>query len=44
MGLDANGIPLGVQAIATPGCDRLLIAVAKHLEDGFGGWKPSGVP
>ncbi len=41
MGLDASGMPLGVQAVATPGLDRLLIAVAKDLEQGFGGWRPA---
>ncbi|EPB77839.1 Amidase [Ancylostoma ceylanicum] len=39
MGLDANGIPLGV--VGAPGCDRLLIAVAKELSEAFGGWKPA---
>ncbi|CAJ0593527.1 unnamed protein product [Cylicocyclus nassatus] len=42
MGLDKNGMPLGVQIIAPPNSDRLLIAAAKDLEEGFGGWVPAG--
>ncbi|VDO63244.1 unnamed protein product [Heligmosomoides polygyrus] len=40
MGLDANGIPLGIQVVAAPGCERLLVAVAKEISVTFGGWKP----
>ncbi|VDK68523.1 unnamed protein product [Litomosoides sigmodontis] len=40
MGLNSHDIPLGVQAIGSPGSDSLLIAVAQDLEKGFGGWKP----
>lgn len=40
MGLNSHNIPLGVQAIGSPGSDSLLIAVAQDLEKGFGGWKP----
>ncbi|VDL64120.1 unnamed protein product [Nippostrongylus brasiliensis] len=42
MGLDKNGIPLGVQIVASPNSDRILIAAAKDLEEGFGGWMPAG--
>ncbi|XGW19385.1 hypothetical protein V3C99_003314 [Haemonchus contortus] len=42
MGLDKNGLPLGVQVIGAPNSDRLLIAAAKDLEEGFGGWVPAG--
>ncbi|VDM60810.1 unnamed protein product [Angiostrongylus costaricensis] len=42
MGLDKNGLPLGVQIVAAPNSDRLLIAAAKDLEEGFGGWVPTG--
>ncbi|CAI4226642.1 unnamed protein product [Auanema sp. JU1783] len=42
MGLDKNGLPLGVQVVAAPQMDRLLIAAAKDLEEGFGGWVPPG--
>ncbi|MFH4977644.1 hypothetical protein AB6A40_004353 [Gnathostoma spinigerum] len=40
MGLNSQGVPLGVQVVGAPGSDHLLIAVAQDLEDGFGGWKP----
>lgn len=42
MGLDKHGLPLGVQIVAAPNSDRLLIAAAKDLEEGFGGWVPAG--
>uniref|UniRef100_A0A0N4ZGC8 Amidase domain-containing protein n=1 Tax=Parastrongyloides trichosuri TaxID=131310 RepID=A0A0N4ZGC8_PARTI len=43
MGLTRNlstpgGVPMGVQVIGSPYSDALLIAIAKDLEDGFGGW------
>ncbi|KAK6053143.1 hypothetical protein COOONC_09353 [Cooperia oncophora] len=41
MGLDNKGIPLGVQIVAAPGCDRLLVAAAKEISATFGGWKPA---
>ncbi|XP_059616417.1 fatty-acid amide hydrolase 2-A-like [Phlebotomus argentipes] len=37
-GLSAGGLPVGVQVIAAPHQDRLCLAMAKHLEDTFGGW------
>jgi fatty acid amide hydrolase 2 len=40
LGLDPNGLPLGVQVAAAPGNDALTIAVARHLESAFGGWVP----
>jgi fatty acid amide hydrolase 2 len=40
LGLDAYGMPLGVQVAAGPGNDHLTIAVARHLETAFGGWVP----
>lgn len=40
LGLDADGIPLGVQVAAAPGKDHLTIAVALELERAFGGWVP----
>lgn len=39
MGLDNNGLPLGIQIVAARNNDRLSIAVAKHLERQFGGWR-----
>ncbi|XP_011172346.2 fatty-acid amide hydrolase 2-B [Solenopsis invicta] len=43
MGLDHEGMPIGVQVIAAPYQDRLCLAVAKELELAFGGWVPPSV-
>jgi fatty acid amide hydrolase 2 len=40
LGLDARGLPLGVQVVAAPGNDHLCLAVALELERRFGGWVP----
>lgn len=40
LGLDPTGLPLGVQVAAAPGNDAVTIAVARHLEQAFGGWVP----
>ncbi|KAK9506098.1 hypothetical protein O3M35_008094 [Rhynocoris fuscipes] len=40
LGFDRNGLPIGFQVIAAPYQDRLCLAVAKALEDKFGGWIP----
>ncbi|CAH0564319.1 unnamed protein product [Brassicogethes aeneus] len=40
MGLDKNGLPIGVQVIAKPNNDRLCLAVAREFEKAFGGWEP----
>ncbi|KAJ8673613.1 hypothetical protein QAD02_004875 [Eretmocerus hayati] len=40
MGLDENGLPVGVQVVAAPNKDNLCIAVAKELENAYGGWVP----
>lgn len=40
LGLDAAGLPLGVQVAAIHGNDHLTIAVAQALEQEFGGWVP----
>ncbi len=40
LGLDADGLPLGVQVVAVHGNDHLTIAVARLLERTFGGWTP----
>jgi len=39
MGLTEQGMPLGVQVVATKNNDRLCLAVAEELEREFGGWK-----
>ena len=38
LGLNAQGLPLGVQVVAAPGRDAQTIAVARALEQQFGGW------
>lgn len=38
LGLDREGVPLGVQVGALRGNDHLTIRVASELEKGFGGW------
>jgi fatty acid amide hydrolase 2 len=40
LGLDAAGVPLGVQIVAAHGRDHVTIAVAMELERAFGGWVP----
>ncbi|MEP7119976.1 MAG: amidase [Byssovorax sp.] len=40
LGLDSQGIPLGVQIAATAGNDHRTLAVALELERAFGGWVP----
>lgn len=40
LGLDKNGLPIGIQVIAGPKNDHLCIAVAKELETTFGGYVP----
>lgn len=42
IGLDKNGMPVGIQIIAAPKQDRLCLAVAEELEKKFGGWTPPG--
>lgn len=38
LGLDARGLPLGVQVVARHGRDDRTLALARELELGFGGW------
>lgn len=38
LGVDKEGMPLGIQIAATKDNDRLTLAVARELERGFGGW------
>lgn len=40
MGLNEEGIPLGVQVVANPLNDHLTLACAEFLEHTFGGWVP----
>jgi fatty acid amide hydrolase 2 len=41
LGLNSEGLPIGVQVVAAPYNDHLTIAVAEELEKQFGGWVPS---
>jgi fatty acid amide hydrolase 2 len=40
LGLNADGLPLGVQVAAAHGGDHRTLAVARVLEQEFGGWVP----
>ncbi|XP_050694724.1 fatty-acid amide hydrolase 2-like [Eriocheir sinensis] len=40
LGLSKDGLPVAVQVISAPGNDHLTIAVARALEEKFGGWVP----
>ena len=40
LGLDHEGLPLGIQVAAKRGNDHLTLAVARELERRFGGWIP----
>ena len=40
LGLSAEGLPLGVQVVSSPGADHRTIAVAQALEHEMGGWTP----
>ena len=44
LGLNARGLPLGVQAAAGPGRDHVAVAVALELERALGGWVPPPAP
>lgn len=39
LGLNENGLPLGVQVVGARGQDHVTIAVAMQLEKTFGGWQ-----
>lgn len=40
LGLNREGLPIGIQIVATPFCDHLTLAAAVELEMNFGGWVP----
>ncbi|HCP48503.1 MAG TPA: amidase, partial [Deltaproteobacteria bacterium] len=40
LGLNQEGLPVGIQVVAAWGQDHLTIAVAQELERAFGGWVP----
>nr|XP_033192939.1 fatty-acid amide hydrolase 2-like isoform X1 [Bombus vancouverensis nearcticus]XP_033192940.1 fatty-acid amide hydrolase 2-like isoform X1 [Bombus vancouverensis nearcticus] len=39
MGLNKQGLPVGLQIMANAGNDHLTIAVAKEIDKAFGGWQ-----
>ncbi|VDK62196.1 unnamed protein product [Cylicostephanus goldi] len=41
LGLDSQGLPLGVQIIGNRNSERLLIAASQQLSQEFGGWIPA---
>ena len=44
VGLDGNGMPIGISVVGGPGQDHLTIAAAGALEEALGGWSmPKGV-
>ncbi|CAK5084063.1 unnamed protein product [Meloidogyne enterolobii] len=44
MGINSEGLPVGVQIVCAPDSERLLLAAAQDLEEGFGGWTPPEPP
>ena len=40
-GSSPEGLPIGVQVVGRPWTEDVVLAVAKHLEREFGGWKPT---
>lgn len=43
MGLNKDGLPIGVQVIANDKNDHLCLAVAREIEKAFGGWVPPSI-
>jgi amidase len=39
-GTSPEGLPIGVQVVAAPGCEDVVIAVLGHLEAALGGFRP----
>jgi len=42
MGLNEEGIPVGLQVVGGPGSDHVCVAVALALEQAAGGWRAQG--
>ncbi|XP_041354859.1 fatty-acid amide hydrolase 2-A-like [Gigantopelta aegis] len=42
VGLSKEGLPVGFQIVGSMNGDRQTIAVARHVEEGLGGWVPPG--
>ena len=43
-GTSAEGLPIGVQIVAAPWRDEVVLSVAAHLEKALGGWSPPPEP
>ncbi|KAG7209534.1 hypothetical protein KM043_015615 [Ampulex compressa] len=43
LGLNKQGLPIGIQVVGGLYQDRLTLAVAEELERGFGGWVPPAI-
>lgn len=43
MGLNEEGLPIGIQVVANDRNDRLCLAVAREFEKAFGGWVPPDI-
>ncbi|XP_032677747.1 fatty-acid amide hydrolase 2-B isoform X2 [Odontomachus brunneus] len=43
LGLNKQGLPIGIQVVGGLYQDRLTLAVAEELERGFGGWVPPSI-
>ncbi|KOC67138.1 Fatty-acid amide hydrolase 2 [Habropoda laboriosa] len=43
LGLNSQGLPIGIQIVGGLNQDHLTIAVAEELERGFGGWVPPAI-
>lgn len=43
LGLNKQGLPIGIQVVAGLYQDHLTLAVAEELERGFGGWVPPAI-
>jgi amidase len=39
-GTSADGMPIGVQVVARPFREDVALAVARHVEEAMGGWRP----
>lgn len=42
-GSSPEGLPIGVQIVASPWREDVALAVAQRLEEAFGGWKPPAI-
>ena len=43
VGTGNDGLPIGIQIIAKPWQEAIVLAVAKHLETVFGGWQAPSI-